>query len=688
MACTVTSRAAKANSTPFSVKQSDGTTITVRLHGDENFSWYTTMDNVVLARSGNDFFIADIDAIGNITPTAQLAHEKEERSSNEISLVKKQNLKAFFSDNADKNRIPMLREPIAPTYNPPYFPSTGSPTAIVILVEFKDEKFTVNDPQAVFDQYLNGDEQKEMGYGESLNYGSVKKFFTDMSFGKYQPNFDIIGPVTLSKDMAYYGKNSGSTKDVNCSEMIKEACALASEKTDFSTPKYDINADGIVDLVYIIYAGYGESNGADPNTIWAKSGIGSFGTYNGMSVQRYGLNNELNSNPYVTSGMFVTPKINGIGLFCHEFSHCLGLPDLYPYSAAAQIDNQAMEYWSIMDGGEYTYYGYCPTAYTAWEREALGWHSITTLENNATITATPISDGGQSYKMVNNADWLVDLNYISFLRDVGKYFSVNRMLTFEGVKQRLERGLSFIEFNYQLLQSYDFYMLNQKAGCRLQIGGADQWGNIVAGIDLIGRMGGPECYGLTFNLIMRSDGKKMGKSEKGAVFLAPDLYSPYDFFQYWRNVNDDDVIRFMKLFTFMDLDEIAGYGRDGRNINEAKERLAYEVTKIIHGEEEADKALNAAKSLFSTGGNMEGMPQTEIPENEFLPDGMGILNLYTRSGLTASNGEARRLVTQGGAEINGVKYTDPKTMITLDMAKDGEFLLKAGKKRFFKVVIS
>ena len=404
MACAVTSRAAKANSTPFSVKQSDGTTITVRLHGDENFSWYTTMDNVVLARSGNDFFIADIDAIGNITPTAQLAHEKEERSSNEISLIKKQNLKAFFSDNADKNRIPMLREPIAPTYNPPYFPSTGSPTAIVILVEFKDEKFTVNDPQAVFDQYLNGDEQKEMGYGESLNYGSVKKFFTDMSFGKYQPNFDIIGPVTLSKDMAYYGKNSGSTKDVNCSEMIKEACALASEKTDFSTPKYDINADGIVDLVYIIYAGYGESNGADPNTIWAKSGIGSFGTYNGMSVQRYGLNNELNSNPYVTSGMFVTPKINGIGLFCHEFSHCLGLPDLYPYSAAAQIDNQAMEYWSIMDGGEYTYYGYCPTAYTAWEREALGWHSITTLENNATITATPISDGGQSYKMVNNAD--------------------------------------------------------------------------------------------------------------------------------------------------------------------------------------------------------------------------------------------------------------------------------------------
>lgn len=404
MACAATSWAAKANPTPFSVRQSDGTTITVRLHGDENFSWYSTMDNVILARSGNNFYIADIDAMGNITPTVQLAHEKSERSINEISLVKKQNLKAFFSSEADSNRNSMRREPIAPTYNPPYFPCTGSPTAIVILVDFKDTKFTVNDPQTVFEQYLNGEKQTEMGYGESMNHGSVGKFFRDMSFGQYQPEFDIVGPVTLSKELSYYGKNSGSVKDVNCAEMIKEACTLASAQIDFSTPKYDINADGIVDLVYIIYAGYGESNGADPSTIWPKSGIGNFGDYNGMSVQRYGLNNELNANPDVTSGIFATPKINGIGLFCHEFSHCLGLPDLYPYSAAAQIDNQAMEYWSIMDAGEYTYYGYCPTAYTAWEREALGWHTITTLENNASITATPVSDGGQSYKMVNDAD--------------------------------------------------------------------------------------------------------------------------------------------------------------------------------------------------------------------------------------------------------------------------------------------
>lgn len=207
-ALTATSWAAKANTAPFSVRQSDGTTITVRLHGDEHFSWYTTTDNVILARSGNNFYIADIDAKGNITPTSQLAHEKTERSINELSLVKKQNLKAFFSEEADNNRMAQRREPIAPTSNPPYFPSTGKPTAIVILVEFQDTKFTVSDPKTVFDQYLNGDEQTEMGYGESLNHGSVKKYFTDMSFGAYQPTFDIVGPVTLSKDMSYYGKTA------------------------------------------------------------------------------------------------------------------------------------------------------------------------------------------------------------------------------------------------------------------------------------------------------------------------------------------------------------------------------------------------------------------------------------------------------------------------------------------------
>jgi tyrosyl-tRNA synthetase len=287
--------------------------------------------------------------------------------------------------------------------------------------------------------------------------------------------------------------------------------------------------------------------------------------------------------------------------------------------------------------------------------------------------------------IANNADWLVDLNYISFLRDVGKYFSVNRMLTFEGVKQRLERGLSFIEFNYQLLQSYDYKMLNERLGTRLQIGGADQWGNIVAGIDLIQRMGGEECFGLTFNLIMRADGKKMGKSEQGAVFLDKNLYSPYDFYQYWRNVADADAIKFMKLFTFMDLDEIKEYEDPKRNINDAKAKLAYEVTKIIHGEEEAEKAKDAALSLFQGGGSSAHLPTVELDRSLF-ENGIGVLDLFTKSGLTSSNGDARRLVTQGGAEVNGKKVTDIKAVYTLSDADDGAFLLKSGKKKFMRVI--
>lgn len=288
--------------------------------------------------------------------------------------------------------------------------------------------------------------------------------------------------------------------------------------------------------------------------------------------------------------------------------------------------------------------------------------------------------------VMNNADWLLGLNYIDFLREVGVYFSVNRMLTFEGVKQRLERGLSFIEFNYQLLQSYDFKMLYDKKNVRLQIGGADQWGNIVAGIDLIQKMGGEECYGLTFNLIMRSDGKKMGKSENGAVFLDPELYSPYDFYQYFRNVTDDDVIRFMKLFTFMSLDEIKEYEDPKRNINDAKSRLAYEVTKIIHGEEEAEKAKDASLSLFASASlNKDNIPTISLPKS-LIESGIGILDLVTKSTLSPSNGESRRLTTQGGVEVNGKKILDPKTILTSsDGDEDGEFLVKVGKKKFMRI---
>ncbi|MDD3997906.1 MAG: tyrosine--tRNA ligase [Sphaerochaetaceae bacterium] len=292
--------------------------------------------------------------------------------------------------------------------------------------------------------------------------------------------------------------------------------------------------------------------------------------------------------------------------------------------------------------------------------------------------------------MLNNYSWLGSLNYIEFLRDIGRHFSVNRMLTFESYKQRLERGLSFIEFNYQLLQSYDFLTLYREQGCRLQIGGDDQWGNIVAGIELIRKIEGAECYGLTFNLITRADGQKMGKSEKGAVFLDPSLFSPYDFFQYWRNVNDADVLKFMKLFTFLPLEEISSYDNPHVNINEAKERLAYEQTKIIHGQQEADKALEAARALF--GASLSASARESVPSAllsaSTLSEGIGVLELFAMTDLCKTNSEARRLVEQGGASINDRKITDIKQLIDDSwLDEDGELLLKAGKKRYFRITV-
>jgi tyrosyl-tRNA synthetase len=293
--------------------------------------------------------------------------------------------------------------------------------------------------------------------------------------------------------------------------------------------------------------------------------------------------------------------------------------------------------------------------------------------------------------MLNNADWLTELNYIDFLREIGRHFSVNRMLSFEAYKQRMERGLSFIEFNYQLLQSYDFYILNKDHDCRLQVGGDDQWGNIVSGVELIRKMGGPECFGLTFNLITRADGHKMGKSEKGAVFLDPELYSPYDFYQYWRNVNDEDTIRFLKLFTFLSLEEIATYEKEGVNINDAKERLAYEQTKIIHGEEEANKARTAALAFFGSKAdtleNRDGMPSITIAMSE-LEAGIGVLELFARTDLASTNSEARRLVQGGGAWIGDQKVDDPRAVIDPSFLDEhDELILRSGKKRYFRVIV-
>jgi tyrosyl-tRNA synthetase len=294
---------------------------------------------------------------------------------------------------------------------------------------------------------------------------------------------------------------------------------------------------------------------------------------------------------------------------------------------------------------------------------------------------------GRTLYSANNKDWLADLNYIDFLRDIGRHFSVNRMLSFEAYKMRMETGLSFIEFNYQLLQSYDFLQLYKRHGCRLQIGGDDQWGNIVAGIELIRRVEGAECFGLTFPLVMTSDGKKMGKTEKGALFLDPAITSPFDFFQYWRNVADTDVERFLLMFTFLPAAECRDLAaaKDAA-LNEAKARLAWEVTALIHGKVEADKALAAAKAAFGGGGDMGQIPTGSV-SRAAISAGIAVLELFVLSGLASSKSEARRLVQQGGAIVNDEKIEDEKTVIDASWLDAGASLvLRAGKKRVFRML--
>ena len=297
-----------------------------------------------------------------------------------------------------------------------------------------------------------------------------------------------------------------------------------------------------------------------------------------------------------------------------------------------------------------------------------------------------IDFSGDRSLLVNNADWLTKLNYIDFLRDIGRHFSVNRMLSFETYKMRLETGLSFIEFNYQLLQSYDFLVLYQQYGCKMQIGGDDQWGNIVAGADLTRRVEGEEVIGLTFPLVTRSDGKKMGKTEKGALFLDPEVTSPYEFFQYWRNVADADVGKFLKLYTFLPIEEIRTLeALEGSDVNRAKETLAFELTKIVHGEDEATAAKEAAKAAFSDSGNdKSAIPSLALPAAE-IEAGIPVLELFSRTDLCASKSEARRLVQQGGASINDRKIDSIDTNVDASWISEGELLLRAGKKRYFRV---
>ena len=295
------------------------------------------------------------------------------------------------------------------------------------------------------------------------------------------------------------------------------------------------------------------------------------------------------------------------------------------------------------------------------------------------------SDG--KAKMINNGDWLLHLNYVDFLREIGVHFSVNRMLTFECYKSRLERGLSFLEFNYMLMQSYDFYRLFCDQGCVMQLGGDDQWANILGGVELIRKITGKDAYGMTFTLLTNSEGKKMGKTQNGAVWLDATKTTPYEFYQYWRNVDDADVIRMLKMLTFLPLSQIDELSRlTGSELNRAKELLAYELTRTVHGQAEAEKAQAATRALFGTGGDIAHMPTTAIATDDLQDGCISILDLMLKTGLAASKGDARRLIEQGGVAVNGEKVAAvTQSFAAADFTKD--FIIRKGKKAYHRVTL-
>ena len=290
--------------------------------------------------------------------------------------------------------------------------------------------------------------------------------------------------------------------------------------------------------------------------------------------------------------------------------------------------------------------------------------------------------------MVNNADWLRDLNYIEFIRDIGAHFSVNNMLRAECYKQRMEKGLSFLEFNYMIMQSYDFLALYEKYGCNMQFGGDDQWSNMLGGTELIRRKLGKDAYAMTITLLMNSEGKKMGKTQKGAIWLDPEKTSPFEFYQYWRNVADADVLKCIRMLTFLPMEEIEKMDAwEGSQLNTAKEILAFELTKLVHGEDEAVKAQEAARSLFSSG-NAADMPTAELADEDFADGSIDVIGMLVKSGLVTSRSEGRRAIEQGGVTLDGEKVTDIKAAVKKDAIPEGGMVLKRGKKNFRKIVVA
>ena len=407
MLCSLTTWAAKAVSIPVQVRQADGSVITVILRGDEHINWYTTLDGVLLVQGvDNNYYIGKVEKSGNLIATQQLAHEALTRSQAERNLIAKQDKEKFFayvnkiaeeSENA-YNNSPLTRGPIIDSGygGVPYFPHTGSPKALVILAEFQDTTFTIQDTKKVFTNYLmNEDHFSDTRYGQNQNYKGVRGYFKDCSYGQFTPFFDVVGPIKLPKKHAIYGAGN-DRMDL----LLADACAAVDDLVDFT--KYDANNDGIVDLVYIIYAGHSANyHDNKVSNIWPKSGtITISNKFDGKSIRRYGVSNELNGSDKTSKN---NKKINGIGLFCHEFSHTLGLPDIYAYHTDAENqDDQGMEFWDLMDGGTGVRGGRVPASYLAWEREVMGWMNIDELKKDSSIeNLKSIDNGGKAYKIVN-----------------------------------------------------------------------------------------------------------------------------------------------------------------------------------------------------------------------------------------------------------------------------------------------
>ena len=397
---------AKANSIPVQVKQADGTTITVILRGDEHINWYTTLDGVLLVQAAdNSYYVGKVTKDGRLIATQQLAHEAAWRSSTERNLIDKQDKDKFYSyvskvaeqsENSYNNR-PLTRITVDSGYGGvPYFPHTGSPKALVILAEFADTTFTIQNTKQVFTNYLmNEGHFTETAYAQNRNYKGVRGYFKDCSYGQFTPTFDVVGPVKLPKPQTYYGAEND-----NITDLMTDACNAVDNEVDFS--QYDANGDGLVDLVYIIYAGHSANYRGNASTdIWPKSGTTILSkTFDGKSIRRYGVSNELAGRENKKKEK---ETINGIGLFCHEFSHTLGLPDIYAYKTNAEDQNdQGMELWDLMDGGTEVQGGRVPSPYLAWEREAMGWMSIDTLTTDCHIAnLKTIDNGGKAYKILN-----------------------------------------------------------------------------------------------------------------------------------------------------------------------------------------------------------------------------------------------------------------------------------------------